>query len=179
MPAVELWDTFFDPAAVLPRMGVDRDIDLLIDIGCGYGTFILPAASMVKRVLGIDIDPGMIDHCRKMIAEQDRANIDLLLDDVSTGSCDAYRGSADYVSLFNILHCEDPVSLLWKARSLAKPNGRIGVIHWKYEKTPRGPSMEIRPRPEQIIDWAASIGLRLDTQVDLPPYHFGLIFKIV
>jgi hypothetical protein len=34
------------------------------------------------------------------------------------------------------------------------------VIHWRYDAaTPRGPSMEIRPRPEQIGKWADQTGL--------------------
>ncbi len=34
------------------------------------------------------------------------------------------------------------------------------VIHWPYDPaTPRGPNLEIRPRPEQIAAWAAETGL--------------------
>lgn len=39
----------------------------------------------------------------------------------------------------------------------------IGCGYWKYEKTLRGPSMEIRPRPEMIINWATKI-------LDMKPY---------
>lgn len=177
MPDEDMWRSFFKPEEVLEKMGIDRSVGVLIDIGCGYGTFILPASRVVTRVIGIDIEPGMIDHCRNMITGQSIQNIELHLDDVSAGSYDAYRESADYVSLFNILHCEDPVGLLRKAVSLLKPDGSVGVIHWKYEKTPRGPSMEIRPKPGQVTAWAALAGLTLHTQVDLPPYHYGLIFK--
>jgi hypothetical protein len=42
--------------------------------------------------------------------------------------------------------------------------------------TPRGPSMEIRPTPETIIGWATKTGLSLEKYVELPPYHFGLVF---
>ena len=177
MPPVDMWDTFFNPVDVLDKMGISSNIDLLIDIGCGYGTFIFPAASVVKRIIGLDIDVLMIDHCRKVIKERNITNVELMLDDVAISSYDAYKENADYVTLFNMLHCEEPVKLLRKAKSLLKSDGRIGVIHWKYEKTPRGPSMDIRPKPEQVIEWAASIELKLDTQVDLPPHHYGLVFK--
>lgn len=36
--------------------------------------------------------------------------------------------------------------------------------------------MEIRPKPEMIVDWAIKIGFVLERQVELPPYHFGLVF---
>ncbi|MEY7999731.1 hypothetical protein AB8U03_05830 [Clostridium sp. Mt-5] len=37
--------------------------------------------------------------------------------------------------------------------------------------------MEIRPKPEMIINWAVKIGFKLEKQVELLPYHYGLIFK--
>jgi hypothetical protein len=51
------------------------------------------------------------------------------------------------------------------------------VIHCRYDPmTPRGPNLEIRPRPEQIAGWARETGL-LEVQgpvIDLPPWHYGL-----
>jgi hypothetical protein len=39
--------------------------------------------------------------------------------------------------------------------------------------------MEIRPRPEQCIDWGRQAGFLFDKQCyyDLPPYHYGLLFR--
>ena len=45
--------------------------------------------------------------------------------------------------------------------------------------TPRGPAMDIRPRPDWIIAWADQCG-RLDIEdaaIDLPPWHYGLRFR--
>lgn len=64
-------------------------------------------------------------------------------------------GSADYVMLFNILHREQPETLLREAWRILSPRGRLGIMHWNYDPTtPRRPSMEIRPRPEQCREWA-------------------------
>lgn len=52
------------------------------------------------------------------------------------------------------------------------------MIHWNHGRTPRGPSLNIRPKPEQVMEWAAQVGLELDGGViDLPPWHYGLKFK--
>ncbi|MDC3424352.1 hypothetical protein NC797_07505 [Aquibacillus sp. 3ASR75-11] len=83
---------------------------------------------------------------------------------------------ADYISLFNILHCEEPVELMKNATDLLKIRGRIGVIQWTQE-TERGPSLEIRPNQEAIIRWANEVGLILTKEVELPPHHFGLLFE--
>ncbi len=62
--------------------------------------------------------------------------------------------SVDYVMLFNILHAEDPVSLLKEAHRILKRDAKVGVIHWIYsDSTPRGPSLDIRPKPHQCIQW--------------------------
>jgi hypothetical protein len=37
----------------------------------------------------------------------------------------------------------------------------------------RGPTMDIRPSPEDIILWAAGAGLK---RLDLPPYHLEIPF---
>ena len=86
----------------------------------------------------------------------------------------------DYAMLFNILHAERPDVLLAEAYRILSPGGILGIIHWNYDPTtPRGPSMDIRPRPEQCRDWAIKEGFRLLTPgiLNLPPYHFGMTLK--
>jgi len=180
MPDSEMWKTFFDPYFVLQNMEVDSSINKYLDIGCGYGTFLFPASESVNKAIGYDIDESMISYCQKLKQQYERSNIELVHGDISAQSSEnflsANKNTFDYVSLFNILHCEEPVKLLNFAKDLITGNGRIGVIHWQYRETPRGPSMDIRPKPEQIIQWAESALLKAEKTVDLPPYHYGLIF---
>ena len=82
--------------------------------------------------------------------------------------------------LFNILHAESPEHLLEEACRVLVPGGRLGIIHWNYDsRTPRGPSMEIRPRPEECRDWAIKAGFRLLDPgiINLPPYHYGMVLE--
>jgi ubiquinone/menaquinone biosynthesis C-methylase UbiE len=79
--------------------------------------------------------------------------------------------------LFNILHAEQPERLLRESYRVLVPGGLLGIIHWNCDRTtPRGPSMEIRPRPEQCRDWAVKEGFRLVVPgvIQLPPYHYGM-----
>lgn len=181
MPAEQLWDTFFNPDELIEKIGIDHQVKTLIDIGCGYGTFLLPMAEVVSnKVIGIDIDPAMIAICRSKIAAQQASKIELINGDISDE--DTVRrmkndqGDIDFITLFNILHCEEPFTLLKNVYDLLNVNGRMAITHWKYEDTPRGPSMEIRPKPEMIIKWATNAGFTLAQQVELPPYHYGLVF---
>lgn len=181
MPDETMWDTFFNPTYILDEMNINNEIEVLVDIGCGYGTFLLSIAERVKKAIGIDIDDHMISICNGKIRSNKIKNIDLLHGDISTSKTlnelEKYKGSVDYISLFNILHCEEPKELLENVFSLLKDTGKIGIIHWKFEETPRGPSMEIRPKPEMIINWASKTGFKLEKKVIIPPYHYGLIFS--
>jgi len=182
MPDEQMWDTFFNPTQILTQLDVNGNVNTLIDIGCGYGTFLIPAAKLVKgKVIGIDIENEMIETCKRKVIEYDMKNIDLLHGDISTKqtlkALEQYKGDIDYISLFNILHCEQPLSLLNTAYQILNNYGNIGVVHWKYEKTPRGPSMEIRPTPEIINGWALKSGFVLDKYVEFPPYHYGLVLS--
>ena len=181
MPDEQMWNTFFSPTEILTKINIDNQVKTLIDIGCGYGTFLLPMAKLVrKKVIGIDIDDEMINICRDKIKEHNIKIIGLIRGDISTNETltelAAYKCDVDYISLFNILHCERPLDLLQSVYDILSKNGKIGVIHWKHEETPRGPSMEIRLKPEMIINWTTKIGFKLEKHVELPPYHYGLVF---
>ena len=88
--------------------------------------------------------------------------------------------SRDACLLFNILHCEQPVRRLTEAARAVRVGGWVLVIHWRYDaSTPRGPSLDIRPRPEQTVQWAKQSGVltAVGGVIDLPPWHYGLRFR--
>ncbi len=180
MPDENLWNTFFHPVEILNLMEINEEVNLLLDIGCGYGTFLFPASKIVKKTIGIDIENQMIDYCKNQINKNGYENIELIAGDISQDKTvevlKPVLNQIDYITLFNILHCEEPVKLLESVYKILNIYGKIGVIHWKFENTPRGPSMEIRPKPEEIIEWAKIAGFVLNKQIDLPPHHYGLTF---
>ena len=174
-------DTFFNPSEVLNLMDINNGIGTLIDIGCGYGTFLLPMSEVVStKVIGIDIDKEMINVCKNKVKNYNIEKIELMHGDISTvdtiKALEQYKGQIDYITLFNILHCEEPTALLKNVYDILNFEGKIGITHWKYGNTPRGPSMEIRPKPEMIVNWALKTGFIFEKQVELPPYHYGLVF---
>jgi hypothetical protein len=42
---------------------------------------------------------------------------------------------------------------------------------------PRGPKTELRLSPEQTIESVAPAGLKLAQLVEVPPYHYGVLFE--
>ena len=78
---------------------------------------------------------------------------------------------------FNILHAEHPEKLLEAHQFDIAPGGLLGIMHWNYDpKTPRGLSMAIRPRLEDLRKLAEASGFRILTpHVDLPSWHYGIV----
>jgi hypothetical protein len=42
---------------------------------------------------------------------------------------------------------------------------------------PRGPKTELRLSPQQTIDAVEPCGLKLAHLVEVPPYHYGAVFR--
>jgi SAM-dependent methyltransferase len=166
MPDEAYWETLFDVPLILSRLGIDRFHDVA-ELGCGYGTFTIPVAEAIGGTLyTFDVEPEMIARTKERAAG---LRVACELRDVIRSG---FGVQVDAALLFNILHCEQPIRLLQHTAASA-PN--VLVIHWRHGETPRGPSLDIRPRPEQIVEWAAAAGLMtIGEPIDLPPWHYGL-----
>lgn len=182
MPEQALWESFFDPAMVLDQLSIDHSVNNAVEFGCGYGTFTLPAAGKIAGTLhALDLDRDMIATACHRAERLGVNNITFSQRDFVAEGAGIDDASVDYAMVFNLLHCEHPVSLLREARRTLRSGGRVGVIHWLHDQeTPRGPPMEMRPTPTQIISWGKRAGLEPAGEViDLPPYHFGLVLEAV
>lgn len=180
MPPQNYWDSFFDPEQILDALLLDSSRRNVLEFGCGYGTFTLPAARRISgTVIALDLDPAMLDATRSTAQSAGLDNIECELRDFCADGSGVKDGGVDYVMLFNILHVVDPVSLLQEVRRNLEQGGLLGMIHWIHdEETPRGPPLDIRPKPEQCLDWAIKAGFSPHGgTIELPPYHYGLVMK--
>lgn len=177
MPPQDYWETLLNVPGILDAFGFGPDTRDVAELGCGYGTFALPLARRIGgTVHTIDIEAEMVTITRQRADTAGLTNIKAELRDVLADGFGPPAGSCDAALLFNILHAEQPVALLRAARDVVRPGGLVAVIHWRSDvTTPRGPALDIRPRPEQIIAWAAETGLEPDGgSFLLPPWHYGL-----
>jgi ubiquinone/menaquinone biosynthesis C-methylase UbiE len=179
MPNEVMWSGFFSPQDVLTKMGVTTGMTCIVDLGCGYGTFTIPAAKMhaTSEIVAMDIETEMIETVQRKAREANLRNIVAVQRDFVLKGTGIADQSVDYVMLFNILHAENPIALLAEAYRILKKGSKAGIIHWIFDSnTPRGPALAIRPKPEQCKAWAIAAGFtEVGDVVSLPPYHYGLL----
>jgi len=61
MPEESQWESFFNPACTLTALDCADLRGDVVEFGCGYGTFTIPAAEMINgRVFALDIEPEMV-----------------------------------------------------------------------------------------------------------------------
>lgn len=183
MPDEEYWRGFFDAGCVVEQLGCASAAgEMVVEFGSGYGTFTLEVARRsAGTVVAFDIEPELVTLVSDKADAEGVANIRVGQRDFVTTGSGLPDSSAAHAMLFNILHIENPVDLLREARRVVKPGGVVSVIHWNYDPaTPRGPSMEIRPRPGDCRAWGEAAGLVFVRDVDLSAccqHHYGMIFR--
>lgn len=177
MPHEDVWSSFFNPVETLQRLGFQLTHENVLDIGCGYGIFTVAAAQLTTGVIhALDVEEDMVAATASNARRHGLHNVNPILRDFVAEGTGLPDASVGYAMLFNILHTEDPESLLREAFRTLRGGGTIAVMHWVYsEQTPRGPPLSIRPRPEQCVDWLSATGFKSTSPIiDLPPFHFGL-----
>jgi ubiquinone/menaquinone biosynthesis C-methylase UbiE len=180
MPAEDMWASFFNVELILSELQINSDINDLVEIGCGYGTFTIPIAKRIKgKLYCFDIEKGMLDIVNQKLKNESIVNVILEQKDVLTQTTGLADNSIDYVMLFNILHHESPTDFMNEAFRILKQNGKVGILHWRSDvETPRGPHLTIRPKPDQILQWIDKQFFSvLKEPVIIEPYHFGLVLS--
>lgn len=181
MPEESYWDSFFNPDCMLSQLGCTDRTHNVVEFGCGYGTFTIPAAKIVcGNVHALDIDPAMtaiVDHKAR---QHKLSNIITNVRDFLSAGSGLPDGTADLSLLFNILHVENPIELLLEAKRVLTPTGRVAIVHWRDDvDTPRGPPMAIRPSQQQCRHWSEAAGLTIERfePLECCQWHWGLVMS--
>jgi len=177
MPEESMWLKFFDPELILQQMDITADLDSVVDLGSGFGTFTIPASQMIKgKIDAFDIEPDMILQLQTKIDQLEIKKNNLHLKDFIVEGTGLDNNSIDYVMLFNILHHDKPHQILNEIFRILKTGGKAGIIHWRSDiPTPRGPHLDFRSTPDECKQWAVESGFTITKELTLEPYHFGVL----
>ena len=188
MPSHQWWAALWpDPEGVLRTLGVEPGMTV-VDLCCGDGYFTAPLALLVDgRVYGVDLDPAMLERARAEIARVGATVFDLLEGD-ARNLAGLLPERADYVLIANTFHgVPEKTALARGAAAVLDPGGRFTVVNWRplrREETtvlgaPRGPRTDMRMSPEDVRAVVEPAGFRMERVVELPPYHYGAVFRVV
>mgnify|MGYP001572107121 CR=1 FL=1 len=85
MPECDMWEKFFDPAKILATLGLNSQTVDVAEFGCGYGTFTIPAAKIIKgKIYAMDIEPNMIRITNEEAKKNGLSNVQTVLRDFIT-----------------------------------------------------------------------------------------------
>jgi ubiquinone/menaquinone biosynthesis C-methylase UbiE len=177
MPEEQYWRTLIDIPLIIDWLELDTNIDPIVEIGCGYGTFTIPIAKKVKsQVLAFDIDPSMIEITSRNAQQLGLTNIQYYTRDILENGTGLETNSIGMVLLFNILHFNERRIMLGEVSRILKKGGVVAIIHWRKDiETPRGPLVNMRPDKVTILN--SIIGSNLIFKGNsriLEPYHWGI-----
>ncbi|MGW3199209.1 class I SAM-dependent methyltransferase [Streptomyces sp. NPDC001118] len=117
--ATELYEELRD---LLSLDGTQRALDL----GTGPGALALPLSRMVREVVAVDPEPGMLDEARKAGAEQGVANVRWVLGD-STQLTRLDIGAVTLVVMGAAFHWTDRDQVLRDLNQLVVPEGAVAL----------------------------------------------------
>jgi SAM-dependent methyltransferase len=98
----------------------------VLDVGCAYGGFLVAAAKAgAKRVVGIDIDPSLLDLARLQLADH-HTRADIRQMDITAADAPSELGRFDIVLCNDVIeHVTDPARCAANLAAVLRPGGRV------------------------------------------------------
>ena len=116
----------------------------LLNLGCGNGYHSLELAKRVGpegRVIGVDIQPEMLDLLKVRAREQGIRNVDLIVGEIHDPRLE--KESCDLILMADVYHeLSHPAEVLALLRSALKPGGRVVALEFRGED----PAVPIKPK---------------------------------
>jgi len=118
-------DLFSPPRKVVAEAAI-KSGDVVLDFGCGPGSFSLAASELVGaggKVYALDIHPLAVEMVRQAASKKGLTNIEVIQSDGETG---LEESSVDVVMLYDAYHdLADPHKVLRELHRVLKPEGTL------------------------------------------------------
>jgi ubiquinone/menaquinone biosynthesis C-methylase UbiE len=127
------WDTmrlaYYDER-VIERLASVSGVDAgttVADVGTGTGFVTAGVAPRVKRIVGIDNAPAMLEVARDNLRALGVFNVDLLVGDIAELPLDDDSVDATFANMV-MHHTEDPATMLREMARVTRPGGTVVVV---------------------------------------------------
>jgi alkylated DNA repair protein alkB family protein 8 len=106
--------------------------DVIVDLGCGNGRHLIPAAKYFNLAIGIDFSEELIDIVKKKVQKEKITNIKLINSDLRCIPLeDNFSDSVIYIAaLHNIKGRNNRINSLRETKRILKSNGTALISVW-------------------------------------------------
>jgi SAM-dependent methyltransferase len=156
-----------------------RTGDVVADIGCGTGYFcrrLSPKVGPTGRVLGVDIQPEMLQLLTNQMAAAGISNVVPILGTITDPKLPA--GSVDLALMVDVYHEFDhPFEMMQAIAGALKPGGRVVFVEFRAED-PRVPIKEVHKMSEaQVKKEMAALPLEWVETIGVLPRQHIIVFR--
>jgi ubiquinone/menaquinone biosynthesis C-methylase UbiE len=166
-----------DPDRMLAALEIKKG-SVVADIGAGVGYHVWRMSELVGpagRVIGEDIQDGMIRLMKKNIEERKLKNVDLILGTPTDPKLPAK--ALDLVLMVDVYHeFAEPVTMMRHIKDALKPGGRVVLVEFRKED----PKVPIQPLHKMSVQDVRSelepMGFKFQKTIEFLPWQHILIF---
>lgn len=172
-----------NPQSVLEEVSLEKG-DIVADLGCGAGHFVIPAAKIVGeegKVFAIDILPKPLEAVLGL------ANLNHLQNIVVKRANLEQKGSVKEILEGELLDCailsdvlfanNDKAAIINEAASNLKSAGQLIIIDWLKSYHPAAAPEKLLVDPQKVTELCAENGLEFKKELEVGEEHWGKLFK--
>jgi ubiquinone/menaquinone biosynthesis C-methylase UbiE len=180
----ELWSERFDapgreewqkPAEVIALMEIEPGMTVA-DIGAGTGYFLGPLSTAVGArgtVLGLDVEPAMVDFMTKRAEREDWSNVEVRT--IQADDPGLEDSTIDRILIVNTWHhIGDRESYSRKLHDALTPGGGVLVVDFTHQSS-HGPPVSQRLRPEEVVAELRAGGLDVEILEESLPDQYIVV----
>lgn len=171
---------FLNPAEVVAQSGLMQG-QVVADLGCGNGFYVLPAAQMVGpsgSIIAVDVMEQKLAATISIANQFGYKNVRVVRADLSKPLLDLEPNSCDMVIVGNILHeISQFDQLIQNIYRVLKSPGRVVIVEWKKTATPFGPPLNKRVDQEKLEVVLMQAGFRKVKDLQADGYHYAVLFE--
>jgi len=166
-----------DPDRMLAALDIKKG-SVVADIGAGVGYHVWRLAEIVGpagKVIGEDIQDGMIRLMKKNIEDRKLKNVEIVLGTPTDPKLPPK--SIDLVLMVDVYHeFSEPVTMMKHIKEALKPDGRVVLVEFRKED----PNVPIQPLHKMSVQDVRSelepMGFKFQRTIEFLPWQHILIF---
>jgi ubiquinone/menaquinone biosynthesis C-methylase UbiE len=167
-----------EPDRMLSALDIKKG-STVADIGAGVGYHVWRLADIVGpngKVIGEDIQEGMIRLLKKNIDDRKLRNVEIILGTPTDPKLPS--NAVDLILMVDVYHeFSDPITMMRHVRNALKPDGRVVLVEFRKED----PSVPIQPLHKMSVQDVRSelepLGFKFQRSIEFLPWQHILIFS--